>query len=71
MIKTSAPPEETSSISISSIWGYLNLFDKLFLDWKGIALPDDAADDVEPIVGLKPFGAQAWAVTGVCTIIKF
>jgi hypothetical protein len=36
-MKISAPPVKTSSISTSSIGVYLNLFDKLFLDWKDVA----------------------------------
>lgn len=56
LIKKSAPPVKTSSISRSSIALYLNLLDKLFLDWKVAAWPETGAN--EAALGLKPFGAH-------------
>lgn len=68
-MRTSAPPVKTSSISISSSGTYLNLFERLFLDWKATAGPDDGADELaDP--GLKPAGAQGWMVAGVWTELK-
>lgn len=69
MMRTSAPPVKTSSISISSSGTYLNLLERLFLDWKATAAPELAADDpADP--GLKPAGAQGWMVAGVWAELK-
>ena len=68
-MRTSAPPAKTSSISISSSGTYLNLFERLFLDWKATAAPDDGPDEpADP--GLKPAGAQGWMVAGVWAELK-
>ena len=60
-----APPSSTSSISISSIGLYLNLLDKLFLDWKATLEAAEALATGEAFaLGLIPFGAHGCAPTG-------
>lgn len=70
-MKTSAPPVKTSSISISSIGVYLNLFERLFLDWNAAACPelaaDPAPDGMDP--GLRPPGAHGWIPGVVWTVM--
>ena len=69
LIKTSAPPVKISSISISSNFGYLNLLDRLFLDWKADACPELAAATF-PVLGLRPDGAHGGTVTVECAARK-
>lgn len=73
-MKTSAPPVKTSSISISSIGVYLNLFERLFLDWNAAAaaaFPEPAADPApdETDPGLRPPGAHGWMPGAVWTVM--
>mgnify|MGYP001602266683 CR=1 FL=1 len=65
-MKTSAPPVKTSLISTSLSGVYLNLLERLFLDWKEAAWPEVGADTIA--LGFKPAGAHGWKDTGVWAI---